>query len=172
MAQIWSRLRRFVAHRWVDVRDAQRALPPSALERLERRIAASEQRHTGEVCICVEAGLPTSYLLRDASPRERAVAMFGKLRMWDTEHNNGVLVYLLLAEHAIELVADRGLNRHVDAQRWQAVVAQLGEALRQGQIEDGLTTALEEVSAVLVAHFPQPSGVPRANSLPNHIELR
>ncbi|KQP38113.1 TPM domain-containing protein [Pseudorhodoferax sp. Leaf274] len=172
MAQIWGRLRRFLAHRWIDVGDAHKALPRAALERLERRISASEQRHTGEVCICVEAALPTSYLLRDATPRERAVAMFGKLRVWDTEHNNGVLIYLLLAEHAIELVADRGLNRHVDAPHWQAVVAQLGQVLRRGSVEDGLTTALEEVSAVLVMHFPQAQGTPRTNSLPDHIELR
>ena len=78
------------------------------MERLARRVAASEQRHSGEVRIYVEAGLPLSYLWRDATPRERAVAMFGKLRVWDTEQNNGVLIYLLLAEHAIEIVADRG----------------------------------------------------------------
>jgi uncharacterized membrane protein len=172
MAATWSRLRRFLTHRWLDVGDARRALPQAAQERLERRIAASEQRHTGEVCICVEASLPTSYLLRGASARERAVAMFGKLRVWDTEHNNGVLIYLLLAEHAIELVADRGLNRHVDAQRWQAVVAQLSQALRHGDVEDGLTTALEEVSAVLVAQFPLPAGARRDNGLSNRIVLR
>ena len=76
-------------------------------------MAASERRHSGEIRVCVEAGLPLSYLWRDATARERAVTMFGKLRVWDTEHNNGVLIYLLLAEHAIEIVADRGLNRHV-----------------------------------------------------------
>jgi uncharacterized membrane protein len=172
MAATWGRLRRFLTHRWLDVGDARRALPQAAQERLERRIAASEQRHTGEVCICVEASLPTSYLLRGASARERAVAMFGKLRVWDTEHNNGVLIYLLLAEHAIELVADRGLNRHVDAQRWQAVVAQLSQALRHGDVEDGLTTALEEVSAVLVTHFPLPVDAQRDNGLSNRIVLR
>jgi uncharacterized membrane protein len=120
----------------------------------------------------VEASLPSSYLLRDAGPRERAVALFGKLQVWDTEHNNGVLIYLLLAEHAIEIVADRGLNGHVDTQRWHALVARLRDALRQGQIEDGLTTALEEVSAVLVQHFPHPPDIPRVNGLSNHIELR
>ncbi len=172
MAQIWMRLKRFLAHRWIDVGDAHTALPHAALERLERRISASEEHHTGEVRICVEAALPTSYLLRDATARERAVAMFGKLRVWDTEHNNGVLIYLLLAEHAIELVADRGLNRHVDAAQWQAMVVRWGQLLRRGSVEDGLATALEEVSAVLVTHFPQPAGATRANRLPDHIELR
>lgn len=172
MAGIWRRIKRVLRHRWLDVDDAHKTVDAGLRTRLEQRIAASEARHTGEVRICVEASLPTSYLLRDAGPRERAVALFGKLGVWDTEHNNGVLIYLLLAEHAIEIVADRGLNGRVDAQRWQALVARLRDALRQGQVENGLTTALEEVSAVLVQHFPHPQGVPRANGLSNRIVLR
>ena len=91
--------------------------PPatSALARLQARVAASEATHSGEIRLCIEAGLPLSYLRRRATARERAVAMFGKLRVWDTAHNNGVLIYLLLAEHAIEIVADRGLSARVDA---------------------------------------------------------
>ncbi len=166
------RILRLFKHRWYDVADVQRLLDVPALARLERRIAASEARHTGEVCICVEAGLPLSYLWREASARERAIAMFGKLRVWDTEHNNGVLIYMLLAEHAIELVADRGLNQHVDAGQWQEMVAHLRDALRAGRIEDGLTTALEEVSAVLVRHYPLAEGAQRPNELHNRIVLR
>ncbi len=172
MAAIWSRLQRLIRHRWRDVADARRVLPPDLCDRLARRITASEQRHSGEIRICVEAGLPPSYLWRDATARERAVALFGKLRIWDTEHNNGVLIYLLLAEHAIELVADRGLNRHVAPDEWLAMVQRLGVALRGGRYEDGLTLALEEVSAVLVAHFPQAEGVRRPNELSNRIDLR
>lgn len=169
---MWQALRRYARHRWHDTGDVRRLLDAAACERLERRVTASEQRHSGEVCICVEAALPTSYLLRGATARERALSMFGKLRVWDTEHNNGVLIYVLLAEHAIELVADRGLNRHIDHQRWQTVVGQLGQALRAGRVEDGLTTALEEVSALLVAHFPLAAQEQRGNSLPNHIDIR
>jgi uncharacterized membrane protein len=87
--------------------------------------------------------------------RQRAVTMFGKLRVWDTERNNGVLVYLLLADHAIELVADRGLNAFVTPADWQAMVQRMGQAFREHRFEDGLTQALEEVSAVLVAYFPR-----------------
>jgi len=166
------RILRLVQHRWYDVADVRRLLDAPALARLERRIAASEARHTGEVCICVEAGLPLSYLWRGASARERAIAMFGKLRVWDTEHNNGVLIYMLLAEHAIELVADRGLNRHVSASQWQEMVARLRDALRAGRTEDGLTTALEEVSAVLVRHYPLAEGAQRPNELHNRVVLR
>eukprot|EP01034_Spumella_vulgaris_P014511 gene14511-18528_t len=123
-------IQRFLKHRWLDEADTRRAIPRDLLERLRQRVAASEKRHSGEIRIYVEAGLPTSYLLRNATARERAVAMFGKLRVWDTEHNNGVLVYLLLAEHAIEIVADRGLGGAM-AQRVEhadCVAQQVGEA--------------------------------------------
>jgi hypothetical protein len=158
---------RMLRHRWLDESDTRKAIPPDLTERLTRRIAASEKRHTGEVRIFVEAGLPMSYLWRSATPRERAIAVFGKLRVWDTEDNNGVLIYLLLAEHAIEIVADRGLARHVPQEEWRAIVARLGTALHEGRFEDGLTQTLEEVSALLVRHFPAGEGQANANELPD-----
>lgn len=162
-----AKLRRMLRHRWLDEADARRAIPADMAQRLAQRVAASEKRHTGEVRICIEAGLPISYLWRGAAARERAVAMFGKLRVWDTEQNNGVLIYLLLAEHAIEIVADRGLNRHVTPAQWQAMVARMSAAFQEGRFEDGLTQALEEVSALLVAHFPLGDGAAQANELPD-----
>jgi len=162
-----KRLQRIFKHRWLDESDTRRAIPPELVDRLARRVAASERRHTGEIRIFVEAGLPLGYLWADARPRERALAMFGKLRVWDTEQNNGVLIYLLLAEHAIEIVADRGLNRHVGHEDWQAIVARMGSAFRDGRFEDGLTQALEEVSALLVQHFPAAGGAANANELPD-----
>jgi uncharacterized membrane protein len=159
--------KRLLRHRWLDERDTHRAIPPEMVQRLTQRVAASEKRHSGEIRICVEAGLPTSYVLRGASPRERAVTMFGKLRVWDTEHNNGVLVYLLLAERAIEIVADRGLTRHVGPEQWREIVARMGAAFREGRFEDGLTQALEEVSALLVQHFPLAPGEADSNELPD-----
>jgi uncharacterized membrane protein len=161
------KLMRILRHRWIDEADTRRAIPPALVEQLARRVAASERRHSGEVRIYVEAGLPLSYLWRDAKARERAVAMFGKLRVWDTEQNNGVLIYLLLAEHAIEIVADRGLAQKVDPGTWQAIVRHMGEAFREGRFEDGLTQALEEVSALLVEHFPLAPGAPDTNELPD-----
>jgi TPM domain len=169
MLKHWQRILR---HLWKDESDTRRAVPADMLERLAQRVTASERRHTGEVRICVEAGLPWSYLRRGASARERAVTLFGKMRVWDTEHNNGVLIYLLLAEHAIELVADRGLNHHVQPTEWQAMVARLGHAFREERFEEGLTQALEEVSAVLVAHFPVTEGAQRANDQPNTPSLQ
>lgn len=168
MARNWLRIvQRLLRHRWRDETDMRRAMPPDLVQRLAARVAASERRHTGEVRIYVEAGLPTGYILRAATPRERAVAMFGKLRVWDTEQNNGVLIYLLLAEHAIEVVADRGLAQRVDTGEWQAIVSRMGSHLRDGRFEDGLTAALAEVSALLVTHFPAPEGQEGVNELPD-----
>ncbi|HYF17184.1 MAG TPA: TPM domain-containing protein [Ramlibacter sp.] len=162
-----QRIARILRHRWVDDADLRKAIPPDLLQRLQQRVAASERRHTGEVRIYAEAGLPLSYLWRGSTARERAIAVFGKLRVWDTEQNNGVLIYLLLAEHAIEIVADRGLSRKVDPGEWQRVVARMGSCFREGRFEDGLTQALEEVSALLVHHFPADPGAPNPNELPD-----
>lgn len=163
----WARIGRIWQHRWIDEAEVRRALPADVLERLTRRVAASERRHSGEVRICVEAGLPLSYLWRAAPARERAIMQFGKLRVWDTEDNNGVLIYLLLAEHAIEIVADRGIHARVDPAAWAAVAQHMGAAFREGRFEDGLTQALEEVSALLVAQFPLAEGAANPNELPD-----
>ena len=164
---LFARLARLWRHRWTDEADVRRALPADLLDRLTRRVSASERRHTGEIRLCVEAGLPLSYLWRDAPARERAIMLFGKLRVWDTEHNNGVLIYLLLAEHAIEIVADRGIDARVDDAQWAALAQRMGAAFREGRFEDGLTQALEEVSALLVAHFPTGAAQANPNELPD-----
>lgn len=166
-ATLFSKLGRIWRHRWIDESEVRRALPEAVMQRLTGRVAASERRHSGEVRICVEAGLPMSYLWRHASARERAVMLFGKLRVWDTAHNNGVLIYLLLAEHAIEVVADRGLDSHVDDAAWVAMTQRMSAAFREGRFEDGLTQALEEISALLVEHFPLGDGELDVNELPD-----
>ena len=162
-----QRLQRLWRHAWTDEADVRRAIPADLLRRLMQRVVASERRHSGEIRLHIEASLPWSYLWRNATARERAVAMFGKLRVWDTEHNNGVLIYLLLAEHAIEIVADRGLSQRVSTQDWQAMARHMGAAFGEGRFEDGLTQALAEVSAVLVQHFPLAEGEVNPNELPD-----
>lgn len=158
---------RLVRHRLLDESDARRRLGPDALKRIEARVAASERAHDGEIRVCIETGLPWSYIRRGATARERAVTMFGKLRVWDTERNNGVLVYLLLAEHAIEIVADRGLAAKVDPGVWQAMASDMGEAFRRGDFEAGLTQAVEAVGRLLLAHFPAAPGAAGVNELPD-----
>ena len=108
---------------------------------------------------------PTGW--RGLSARDRAITMFGKLRVWDTEANNGVLIYLLLAEHAIEIVADRGLARHVPAEHWQTIVAGMRGAFRAGRYEEGLDAAIAAVDALLVQHFPLAAGAANPNELSN-----
>ena len=162
-----NKLLRILKHRWLDERDAQRALGADGLKRLETRVTESERRHIGEIRVCVESGLPLSYLWRNASARERAVAMFGKLRVWDTEQNSGVLIYLLLAERRIEIVADRGLNRHVSADEWQRIMGTMRVAFQAGQFEAGLNQAIDAVDALMLKHFAAAEGGTNPNELPN-----
>ena len=170
-----NKLKTIVRHLWLDADDTHRAIPRDMLKRLAQRVATSERRHSGEVRICVEASLPASYVWRldsnnsiGALSRQRAVMMFGKLRVWDTEHNNGVLIYLLLAEHAIEIVADRGLTKHVSTAQWQEMVSHMSAAFKASRYEEGLTEALAEISAVLMRYFAI-DGAPGAAINPNEL---
>ena len=170
-----KRVQRLFKHRWAHASGTQGALPATALTQLEQRVAESELRHSGEIRIFVEAGLPTSYLWSDAPSahisRQRALAMFGKLRVWDTANNHGVLIYLLLAEHAIELVADRGLNDLVPAEIWQAVVARMRSTFQAGNFQQGLAHAVDEITALLSQHFPLVPGQANPNELPNALTV-
>lgn len=170
---LFSWLMRLWRHLWQSDRAAWQAVPDDMATRLSARVRASEQRHSGQIRVCVEAALPLSYAWRAGRQaplhtvvRQRAVAWFGRLRVWDTEHNNGVLIYLLLAERRIEIVADRGLMPHATEAHWQAVVQGLRQRLQTGDFETGLTQALEEVSALLVAHWGSSE---HSNELPDLI---
>ncbi len=158
---------RIFRHRWPDEHDTRRAIDDAALSRLEAQIRASENAHSGEIRLLVEAGLPLSYLWQGLRARDRAVTMFGKLRVWDTERNNGVLIYLLLAEHAIEIVADRGIARIVPQAHWDGVLAGMREAFRAGRFEAGLSEAIGQVDAMLKQHFPLAPGEVNPNELPD-----
>lgn len=166
-----NRWLRLVKHRWLDAGDARRAVGEAGLQHLQAVVTESERAHTGEIRVCIEAGLPWSYLRRHASARERAVMLFGKLRVWDTAANNGVLIYLLLAEHRIEIVADRGLNDRVPAAHWESVTAAMAEAFRRGEFADGLAVAVGAVHTVLVSHFPAVPGARNVNELPDAVVL-
>ena len=162
-----NRFVRILKHRWLDETDARRALDDAALGRLAERVRHSERRHGGEIRICVETGLPLSYLWKGLTARDRALTLFGKLRVWDTEANNGVLIYLLLAEHAIEIVCDRGVARVVPQGHWDALVARMREAFRAGRFEAGLADAVDEVDALLARHFGLAPGADNPNELPD-----
>lgn len=171
-----NRLKRLFRHAWLEQSSTHRVVPPAMVERLRQQVAASETRHSGEIRIFVEAALPLGYLWRQASTpaitRQRALALFGELGVWDTAGNNGVLIYLLLAEHAIEVVADRGIDAKTGAPVWSKLTAHMSAAFQQGRFEEGLRQALDEVSAVLVQHFPIGSGTYNPNELPDRPVIR
>lgn len=162
---------RIARHRWLDASDSRRILGADGIARLEKRVTSSEMLHRGEIRICVEAGLPLSYLRRGAAARERAITLFGKLRVWDTADNSGVLIYLLLAEHRIEIVADRGLNRHVSPEQWQTLTAAMSASFQAGRMVEGLEKAVDTVHELLVTHFPLVDGAVHANELPDAVVL-
>jgi hypothetical protein len=154
---VWARAVHFFKHLWMDADDSRRVVPPALAREWQQRMADSETRHAGEIRLCVEAALPLSYLWRlvrsgEVQPvvQQRARMMFSKLGVWDTERNTGVLIYVLLAEHAIELVADRGL-RAIPAQAWQAIADDLAQAFRVGQAQEGLKQALSRCEALLLS---------------------
>lgn len=153
--------------RHLFARSSTHRFPEAALERIARAIAASEARHTGEVCFAVEGALPLSAVLAGQRARGRADEVFARLRVWDTEANNGVLVYLLLADQAIEIVADRGLATRVGEAEWTAVCEALAARLREGEYEAGVMQAIAEVSVLLERHFPRGPGDVEHNELPD-----
>ncbi len=167
-----NRLLRIARHWWHDEHHLRRRLDAGALARLRARVTASEARHSGEIRVCVEAALPLRALWRGDGPRQRALALFGELGVWNTEANNGVLIYLLLAERAIEIVADRGVARLVPPGHWDAVLAGMRQAFQAGRFEPGLMAAIDAVEAVLVQHFPLAPGQANPNELPDGVAVR
>lgn len=172
---MFQRLLTFLKHRWLDESYTRRIIGPQTLQHLAARVAASETQHSGEIRIFVEAGLPLTYLWRhltqntplETLTRQRALMMFSKLGVWDTADNNGVLLYLLLAERKIELVADRGVNRVVGAAEWDGMVHRMGVAFAAGQFETGLVQAIDEVTVPLKRHFAVQPQMDNRNELPD-----
>jgi uncharacterized membrane protein len=160
-----SKGHRLLRHVVTDHLSVKRAFTPEALEHIERAIAAGERTHRGQVCFAVEGALPPLRVLRKLTPRERALEVFGLLRVWDTEENAGVLVYLLLADRDVEIVADRGIDRVVDSGAWQAICGRMETAFRDGRYAEGALAGIAEISALLAQHFPRAGAV--ANELPD-----
>jgi uncharacterized membrane protein len=162
----WRKHWRFFRHLVTDHRSARRAFPPSTLARIEAGIADGERRHRGQVRFVVEASLPLVRVLRRLPPRDRALEVFGWLRVWDTEENCGVLVYLLLADRDVEIVADRGIHRVVGDAEWGRVCRDMEAAFRAGRFDEGAEAGITAISALLALHFPR-DGAPGVNELPD-----
>jgi uncharacterized membrane protein len=133
---------------------ARRHFPAGVLDAIQKTIAAGEQTHQGQVCFAAEGALPLRELARGRTPRARAQEVFANLRVWDTEHNSGVLIYVLLADHAIEIVADRGIAARVAQDEWQALCDRMRDRFAGGDYERGAVEGVSAVSAILARHFP------------------
>jgi uncharacterized membrane protein len=160
------RLKRWWVHETTGSRALKRALPPEALERLSAAVIESEKKHSGEIRVALESSLAPSLIWRDTTDRERALQVFSDLGVWDTEHNNGVLLYLLLADHDVEIIADRGIDRVVGAEGWAAICRDMEAHFRAGHFEEGLLRGITGISGHLEAHFPL-NGERSADALPN-----
>ena len=160
-----NKLRRLIRHTIKTPQAVDRAFPPAVLKRIQEAIAEGERTHSGEIRFAVEAALPWSYLKRNAPARERAEMVFAKLRVWDTEDNNGVLIYVELADQRIEVVADRGVARHVPNARWDEISNMMRERFRANEFEAGSIAAVRAVSALLIERFRLPDGATNPNQL-------
>ncbi|QZA76972.1 TPM domain-containing protein [Deefgea tanakiae] len=127
---------------------------PALVDKLSGSIASAEQGHRGEIRLVVESSLPSALIWQNTTPRARAIDWFSQLRVWDTEGNTGILLYLLLAENQLELVADRGIASKVPQAQWDAICAQLQIHLGQNEIEIGLSTTISQLGQLLQEHFP------------------
>ncbi|MDN5836975.1 MAG: TPM domain-containing protein [Nitrosospira sp.] len=145
---------RILRHLFTGHLAVRRVFPVSSLAAIEQAIKQSEISHEGEIRFAVEAALNTLPLLGDQPARERAIEVFSQLRVWDTEHNNGVLIYLLLADRDIEVVADRGINVRVSSDEWERICREMETAFRQGRFESGVIAGIHAAGSHLQAHFP------------------
>lgn len=147
-------IKRIFKHLFTTDSQVRRAFPRSALETIEQTIKASEELHRCEIRFAVEGSLDGIPLFNGQSPRERAIAVFSQLQIWDTEHNNGLLIYLLLADRAVEIVADRGINAKIDLETWVHICQQMEKAFSQSNFEGGVISAIQAVTQHLINHFP------------------
>ena len=158
-------LKRILRHLTMTQAQVNRAFPHRALKAIEQAIKASETTHTGEVRFVVEGALDGAPLFSGQTPRQRALALFSQLQIWDTEHNTGVLIYLLLADRAVEIVADRGIHAKAGTHAWVAICREMEAAFKAAKFEGGAVSGVQAVMRQLVDHCPAGGG--NANELPD-----
>ena len=147
-------IKRIVKHLLVTDGQVERACPRGSLNKIEQAIKASEAAHVGEIRFAVEGALDGAPLFKGQTARDRAIDLFSQLRVWDTQHNTGVLIYLLLADRAVEIVADRGIHEKVAPQEWSKVCRQMEAAFSQSNFEGGVVGGVQAVTQHLAKHFP------------------
>ena len=158
-------IQRIIKHLFATSGQVRRAFPRATLDRIEAAIKVSERAHAGEIRFVVEGALDGAPLFKGQSARDRALDLFSQLRVWDTQHNTGVLIYLLLADRAVEIVADRGIHGRVETREWGALCRQMEAAFKQSDFEGGVVRGVQAVSEHLALHFP--AGDDHGNELPD-----
>ena len=160
----WSRLSR---HLVASQRGTHRMFSEATMQRLQQVIADGEATHRGEVRLIIESSLPLRKVRRGMSTRQRALDLFGTFRVWDTEENNGVLLYINVADRRMEIVADRAASRCIGDAHWQAVCGVAQAEFKNGDFERGLGEAIAAIHGALTVAFPAQAGAPRKNELPD-----
>jgi len=147
-------IKRITKHLLLTHWQVSRAFPSDTLVAIDRAIKASEAAHAGEIRFAVEGALDGTLLFKGQSARERAIDVFSQLRIWDTEHNNGVLIYLLLADRDVEIVADRGIHAKVGLEEWEKICRTMETAFKQANYAGGVVGGIQAVTQHLIKHFP------------------
>ena len=159
--------KRMLRHTFAHRGTLRRTFPSTTLDAIERAITESESTHGAEIRLAIEAALEPGEAWAGKTPRHRALEVFAALGVWDTEANNGVLIYLLLADRDVEIVADRGYNGKVSAAEWSTVCEAMERDLRAGQYEAAAIDGVREASRLVSQHFPPVPGSRDQNELPN-----
>ena len=157
--------KRLLKHLTMNHWQVNQAFPRQSLNAIEKAIKTSEATSTGEIRFVVEAALDGAPLFKSQPARARAIDIFSQLRIWDTEHNNGLLVYLLLADRAVEIVADRGIHAKVGSEEWGKICRKMEAAFKQANYERGVLTGIEAITQHLDRHFPD--AIASQNELPD-----
>ncbi|MGZ8253080.1 MAG: TPM domain-containing protein [Methylophilaceae bacterium] len=147
-------IRRFFRHLLSTPWHVSRHFSKAALYNIEQAIKQSESTHSGEIRFVVEADLHPLAILQKKQPRARAIELFSQLQIWDTAANNGVLIYLLMADRDVEIIADRGIHAHVGAEGWESVCKAMEAKFRQGEFEAGVLLGIAQITTLLQQHFP------------------
>lgn len=154
-------LKHLTMNRW----QVNQAFPRQSLNAIEKAIKAGESAYVGEIRFVVEGALDGTPLFKGQPARSRAIDIFSQLRIWDTEHNNGLLIYLLLADRAVEIVADRGIHSKVGSEEWGKICRKMEAAFKQANYETGVVRGIETITQHLLKHFPDASA--GQNELPD-----
>ncbi|MCK9509217.1 MAG: TPM domain-containing protein [Pigmentiphaga sp.] len=160
------KISRFFKHLLTSSALTSKTFNAEVLDAIEAEIKAGETTHHGDIRFVIEPALEPLDLLQGRTPRERAIELFSQLRVWDTEYNNGVLFYVLMAERSVEFVCDRGLRRRTTQQQWIDICNRVDEAYQQGKFLAGSLAAIQEINQILAAAYPEPDQINQLEDRP------